>query len=230
MIPALWILSGVLALIAAAGVLVEPLHRRRLRMIAAMRAEAERILAGFNVRKLEAWVGLSHGRGLLPRGIKVYTRAKYWHVKIRIGVGSPRDLVCEASFSLVPWKIGGVRVSYAHAHNPRGTDWHPIIGITPEQSYALAIHCLAALGAAYSWNSGLRFVPFVRVMIGDREGRRDRPRFNCSKFGLVMLRAIGLEPIPRMQPFRCAPGHFVHSAILADPVTLDAHGPELVQT
>lgn len=198
--------------------------------LAQLRLEAEPLLAAFerfDPRQLEAWLGLSHGRGFLPRGIKVYTRARYWHVKIRIGVGSPADLVFEASFGL-PWKPGGVRLTTAAAHAPAGTDWFPIVGITSLQCHALAMRCLEALGAPYAWLSGLRFVPIVRVVLGDRESRRDRPRFNCSKFALVMLRAVGLEPIPRMPAFRCAPGHFLNSAILADPVTLDASGPELV--
>lgn len=187
--------------------------------IKAQRAEALRVLEGMNWTKLEAWIGLSHGRGFLPRRIKVVTRSKYWHVKIRIGVGSPRDLVFEASFAT------GVRVSYAAEHKPSGQDWFPILGMTPARCVSLANFCVEYLGAGYDWWSCLRFVPWIRTLIGEREGRRQVTRFNCSKYALKMIRAVGLEPIPRMLPFRCAPAHFYNSALLADPVTLDATGP-----
>lgn len=174
-----------------------------------------RTLEAMDPAHLTAWMGLSHGRGFMPRRIKVVTRAKYWHVKVRIGTGSRVDLVYEASWGT------GVRSSWARDHDPRGTDWFPVIGVGAISAIHLARWCEQRLGAKYDWRSGLRFVPFIRNLIGDREGRRDRVRFNCSKYGLLALRSIDLEPVPRLLAFRCAPGHFVNSALLADPVNLD---------
>jgi len=193
----------------------------------AMQCEARRALDALPWLALEAWVGLSHGRGFMPRRIKVVTRSKYWHVKIRIGIGGPRDLVFEASWGL-PWKMGGVRFSYAETHKPAGTDWYPVLTMTPARCVDLAGHCTSVLGAGYDWISCLRFVPWIRHVIGEREGVRQRLVYNCSKFGVKMIRAIGLEPIPRKSAFRVSPGDFVYSALLADPVTLDANGPTLV--
>lgn len=167
-------------------------------------------------RVLRVWIGLSHGRGLLPRRIKVVTRSKYWHVKVRIGDASSVDLVYEASWGT------GVACSFARDHHPGGTDWFPVRGVRSADAKRLAAWCERRLGAGYDWWSGLRFVPIIRGIVGDHEGRRQRHRFNCSKFGLLALRSIQLEPIPRMRAFRCAPGHFLHSALLEDPVNLDA--------
>lgn len=174
------------------------------------------LLADMDATRLKVWVGLSHGRGVLPRRIKVVTRSKYWHVKLRIGTAASSDLIYEASWGT------GVAGSIAADHAPAGTDWFPVRSVGAARAIRLALWCEARLGAGYDWWSGLRFVPIVRGFVGDREGRRQRLRFNCSKFALLGLRAIEIEPIPRMLAFRCAPGHFVHSAFLDDPVNLDA--------
>lgn len=173
------------------------------------------LLAEMDPTRLKGWVGLSHGRGLLPRRIKVTTRSKYWHVKVRIGTAAPSDLVYEASWGT------GVAGSMAADHAPGGTDWFPVKGVGAMRAIRLALWCEARLGAGFDWWSVLRFVPIVRGFVGDREGRRQRLRFNCSKFALLGLRALELEPIPRMLAFRCAPGHFVNSALLDDSVNLD---------
>jgi hypothetical protein len=180
--------------------------------------------------KLQIWIGLSHGRGLLPRRIKVTTRSKYWHVKIRIGIGASTDLVYEARFlnrdGRHIWT--GVRVTRASTHSPDGTDWMRVRRTIPSDAIRLVAVCEADLDAGYDFRSPLRFVPLVRAMIGDRETRADRRRFHCSKFALIKFRAIGIDLIPRMQAFRCAPGHFFYSDRLEDPAPIAVPRLELV--
>jgi hypothetical protein len=188
-------------------------RKRRTPALEFVRAHLDALGVGC---RLGVWIGLSHGRGFLPRRIKVATRSKYWHVKVRIGTGSSIDLVYEASWGT------GVASSFARDHKPSGTDWFPVRAVSTLAAIRLAAWCEHRLGRGYDWWSGLRFLPIVRGFVGDREGRHQVRRFNCSKFGLKALRAIDLEPIPRMPAFRCAPGHFLHSALLADPVNLDA--------
>ncbi len=197
---------------------------RREQIAARADAAARRYLMDSHPAELSIWLGLSHGRGLLPRRIKVVTRSKYWHVKIRIGTGRPDDLVFEARFR------GGVRMTRARDHAPDGQDWLKVRRTFPMDATRLAIVCAADVGAGYDFRSCLRFVPILRGFLGDRETRADRRRFNCSKYALVKFRAIGIELVPRMLAFRCAPGHFFNSERLEDPAPITLPLLELVST